>query len=60
MRSLWAHSREGRHLAPTSVSLVLRVSALARRMLPGPFDMPLFVRACSEWQAWIQREQAGW
>ena len=36
------------HLAPTSVSLVLRVSALARRMLPGPFEMPLFVSACSE------------
>ncbi len=40
--------QKGQYLAPTSVSLVLRVSALARRMLPGPFDMPLFVSACGD------------
>ena len=32
-------------LAPTSESLVLRVSALARRTLPGLLAMPLFVNA---------------
>ena len=45
-------------LAPTSVSLVLRVSALARRMLPGPFDMPLFVSACGERWAGSEAAQA--
>ena len=56
-------------LTPTSISLVLRVSALARRMLPGPFEMPLFVSACDitltlqllfQQTVGVQSAEAGW